>query len=106
MVEFSEVRYARSTGDIDIAYQTAGRGPIDLVFVCGFTSHLDLVWDLPFFNWILGLDGVARIITFDKRGTGLSDRSLGFGSLAERTDDIRAVMDALCCPACRALGRL
>jgi class 3 adenylate cyclase len=94
MVEFSDVRYARSTGDIDIAYQTAGRGPIDLVFVCGFTSHLDMVWDLPFYNWILGLDGVARIITFDKRGTGLSDRSLGFGSLAERTDDIRAVMDA------------
>jgi class 3 adenylate cyclase/pimeloyl-ACP methyl ester carboxylesterase len=94
MVEFSEVRYARSTGDIDIAYQTAGRGPIDLVFVCGFTSHLDMVWDLPFFNWILALDGVARIIMFDKRGTGLSDRSLGFGSLAERTDDIRAVMDA------------
>jgi class 3 adenylate cyclase len=94
MVEFSDIRYARSTGDIDIAYQTAGRGPIDLVFVSGFTSHLDLVWDLPFFNWILQLDGVARIITFDKRGTGLSDRSLGFGSLAERSDDIRAVMDA------------
>ena len=94
MVEFSEVRYARSTGGIDIAYQTVGRGPIDLVFVCGFTSHLDLVWDLSFANWILGLDGVARIITFDKRGTGLSDRSLGFGSLAERADDIRAVMDA------------
>jgi class 3 adenylate cyclase len=94
MVEFSDVRYARSTGGIDIAYQAAGRGPIDLVFVCGFTSHLDMVWDLSFFNWILELDGVARIIAFDKRGTGLSDRSLGFGSLAERSDDIRAVMDA------------
>jgi class 3 adenylate cyclase len=94
MVEFSDVRYARSTGGIDIAYQTAGRGPIDLVFACGFTSHLDLIWDLPFFNWILQFDGVARIIMFDKRGTGLSDRSLGFGSVAERADDIRAVMDA------------
>jgi class 3 adenylate cyclase len=94
MTEFSEVRYARSVGDIDIAYQTAGSGPIDLVFVSGFTSHLDLGWEMPFFNWILRWDGTARIITFDKRGTGLSDRSLGFGSVAERADDIRAVMDA------------
>ncbi len=94
MTEFSDVRYARSTGDIDIAYQTAGRGPIDLVFVPGFTSHLDMTWDLPFYKWILRFDGAARIITFDKRGTGLSDRSLGFGSLDERADDIRAVMDA------------
>ena len=91
----SDIRYASSTGGIDIAYQVVGDGPIDLVFVSGFITHLDLSWELPHFAWLEELDGMARVITFDKRGTGLSDRSLGFGSLAERTDDIVAVMDAV-----------
>lgn len=90
----SAVQYARSTGGIDIAYQVVGDGPVDLVFVSGFITHLDLAWELPHFAWLEQLDGIARVITFDKRGTGLSDRSLGFGSLEERADDIRAVMDA------------
>lgn len=94
MTDISEVRYARSSGDIDIAYQTVGHGPIDLVFVSGFTSHLDLNWEFPWYSWPVLLDGIARVIMFDKRGTGLSDRSLGFGSLADRADDVRAVMDA------------
>ncbi|HVL80791.1 MAG TPA: adenylate/guanylate cyclase domain-containing protein [Actinomycetota bacterium] len=89
-----EIRYARSTGDIDIAYTVLGEGPVDLVYVSGFITHLDLAWDLPHFDWLHQFDGVARVIVFDKRGTGLSDRSLGFGSLEERADDIRAVMDA------------
>ncbi len=91
----SEIQYASSTGGIDIAYQVVGDGPVDLVFVPGFITHLDLSWDLPHFGWLEQLDGVARVITFDKRGTGLSDRSLGFGSLEERADDIRTVMDAV-----------
>ena len=90
----AEVRYARSTGDIDIAYQVVGDGPVDLVFVSGFITHLDMTWELPHIAWLERLDGVARVISFDKRGTGLSDRSLGFGSLEERADDVRAVMDA------------
>ncbi|MDX2379426.1 MAG: adenylate/guanylate cyclase domain-containing protein [Acidimicrobiia bacterium] len=90
----SEVRYARSGDGIDIAFQVIGEGPVDLVFVSGFITHLDLAWELPHFAWLEQLDGFARVITFDKRGTGLSDRSLGFGSLEERTSDIDAVMRA------------
>jgi class 3 adenylate cyclase len=92
-----DVRYAPGRDGIDIAYQVLGDGPVDLVVVPGFISHLDLAWALPHFAWLEQLDGVARVITFDKRGTGLSDRSLGFGSLEERADDIRAVMDAVGC---------
>lgn len=94
-MERGEIRYAPSAGGVDIAYQVVGDGPVDLVFVSGFITHLDLSWELPHFAWLKELDGIARVITFDKRGTGLSDRSLGFGSLEERTDDIRAVMDAV-----------
>jgi class 3 adenylate cyclase/pimeloyl-ACP methyl ester carboxylesterase len=94
VVRRSDIRYCPSAGGVDIAYQVVGDGPVDLVFVSGFTTHLDLVWELPHFAWLEQLDGVARVITFDKRGTGLSDRSLGFGSVEERADDIRAVMDA------------
>jgi class 3 adenylate cyclase/pimeloyl-ACP methyl ester carboxylesterase len=95
MVEVSEVRYARSADGIDIAYQIVGDGPIDLVFVSGFISHLDLIWELPAMaaRYDQMSEGV-RLLLFDKRGTGLSDRTLGFGSVADRMDDIRAVMDA------------
>lgn len=94
MVSGGEVRYARS-GGLDIAYQTFGEGERDIVFVPGFISHLDLMWDLPP-NAALReeLTALGRLTVFDKRGTGLSSRTLGFGSLAERMDDIRVVMDA------------
>jgi pimeloyl-ACP methyl ester carboxylesterase len=94
VTEISDVRYARSADGIDIAYQTVGHGPLDIVFVSGFISHLDFNWEFPWFSGLLAFDGFARIVMFDKRGTGLSDRSLGFGSVADRSDDIRAVMDA------------
>jgi len=95
MTEISEVRYARSAEGTDIAYRTAGRGPVDLVFVSGFISHLDLMWELPgIATHHHRLASMGRVVFFDKRGTGLSDRSLGFGSVADRMDDIRAVMDA------------
>jgi len=94
MSDWGEVRYARS-GDIDIAYRQIGDGPTDLVFVPGFVSHLDLLDDIPFFGrFAKDLARYSRLVLFDKRGTGLSDRSLGFGSTADRMDDIRAVMDA------------
>jgi pimeloyl-ACP methyl ester carboxylesterase/class 3 adenylate cyclase len=94
MTEQPDVRYASGRDGIDIAYQVLGDGPVDLVLVPGFISHLDLDWALPHFAWLEQLDGAARVITFDKRGTGLSDRTLGFGSIEERADDIGAVMDA------------
>ena len=89
------IRYARCAGGIDVAYKVMGDGPIDIVYVPGFVSHLDLIDDVPFYCRPLDdMARFARVVTFDKRGTGLSDRSLGFGSLADRMDDIRAVMDA------------
>ncbi len=82
-----------------------GDGPQDLVFVPGFVSHLDLMWDVPFYaNVCEQLAELGRVIVFDKRGTGLSERSLGFGSIAERMDDIRAVMDAAGMPRAGLLG--
>jgi class 3 adenylate cyclase len=90
-----ETQYAKS-GDIHIAYQIIGNGPIDLVFVPGFISHVDHVWDEP--RWAGFLERLAsfsRLICFDKRGTGLSDRVSAIPTLEERMDDVRAVMDAV-----------
>jgi pimeloyl-ACP methyl ester carboxylesterase len=87
-------KYAQS-GDVFIAYQITGHGSIDVVFAPGFISHLELMWDEPrHARFLHGLESFARLIRFDKRGTGLSDRSVGFPTLDERIDDIRAVMDA------------
>jgi class 3 adenylate cyclase/alpha-beta hydrolase superfamily lysophospholipase len=89
-----EIRYARS-GDVDIAYFVIGDGPVDVVFVSGFISHLELLWEVSTFRHMYEeLASFTRLVCFDKRGTGLSDRNVSFGSLAERMDDIRAVMDA------------
>lgn len=94
MVPAPEIRYARS-GDLSIAYQVFGDGPFDLVFVPGFVSHLELNWETkPIVEVQQRLASFARVICFDKRGTGLSDRTAGLPTLGERTDDIRAVMDA------------
>jgi class 3 adenylate cyclase len=93
-VEGSAIQYARS-GNLDIAWTQTGQGPLDIVFVPGFISHLDLAREVPVYGTVLGrLDRIGRVVTFDKRGTGLSGRDLGFGSLDERADDIRVVMDA------------
>lgn len=90
-----ETRYARS-GEVHIAYQVIGSGPFDLVFVPGFISHVDYVWEEP--RWSAFLERLAsfsRLICFDKRGTGLSDRISAIPTLEERMDDVRAVMDAV-----------
>jgi pimeloyl-ACP methyl ester carboxylesterase len=89
-----DTRYTRS-GDVNIAYQVVGEGPLDLVFVPGFLSHLDIQWTDPGMTRLLGgLSSFARVIAFDKRGTGLSDPVGAAPTLEERMDDVRAVMDA------------
>ncbi|KQZ79141.1 LuxR family transcriptional regulator [Mesorhizobium sp. Root157] len=91
-----ETRYARS-GDIRIAYQVIGQGSLDLVFVPGFISNLDLHWEDEGYSRLLKrLASFSRLILFDKRGTGLSDRvdAHALPSLEARMDDVRAVMDA------------
>ncbi len=91
----ADTHYARS-GDLRIAYQVVGSGPFDLVFVPGFISNLDLYWDEPTLAHFLSrLGSFSRLILFDKRGTGLSDRLGDLPTLEERMDDVRAVMDAV-----------
>jgi class 3 adenylate cyclase len=90
-----ETRYARS-GDVNIAYQVSGGGPFDLMLVQGFVSHLDVDWDEPgTAHFLRRLGSFSRLIRFDKRGTGLSDRPGGLPDLETRMDDVRAVMDAV-----------
>ena len=87
--------YAHS-GDVNIAYQVLGDGPIDLVFVMGWVSHLDYFWSEPSFARFLDrLASFSRLILFDKRGTGLSDRVGELPTLEQRMDDVRAVLDAV-----------
>ncbi|MER9235731.1 alpha/beta fold hydrolase [Mesorhizobium sp. M0622] len=91
-----ETRYALS-GDVRIAYQVVGQGSFDLVFVPGFISNLDLHWEDEGYSRLLKrLSAFSRLILFDKRGTGLSDRvdAHHLPSLETRMDDVRAVMDA------------
>ena len=86
--------YAKS-GDISIAYQVFGLGSIDLVYVPGWISNIDWVWSCPeLVHFLKELGKIARVILFDKRGTGLSDRLVELSTLEERMDDIRAVMHA------------
>jgi len=92
-----ETMYARS-GDVNIAYQVIGDAPLDLVFVMGWVSHLEYFWREPSFaRFLLRLASFSRLILFDKRGTGLSDRVPinQLPTLEQRMDDVRAVMDAV-----------
>lgn len=92
-----DIKYALS-GDVNIAYQVVGDGPIDLVFVMGWVSHLEYFWkNLEFARFLSRLASFSRLILFDKRGTGLSDRvSLDqLPTLEQRMDDVRAVMEAV-----------
>lgn len=95
MTAIPETHYAKA-GDLSIAYQVTGDGPIDIVMVPGLVSHLELAWDFPGWSDAYRRYGsFARLIRFDKRGTGLSDRVAGSATLEERMDDVRAVMDAV-----------
>jgi pimeloyl-ACP methyl ester carboxylesterase len=87
-------RYAKSD-DTSIAYQVVGDGPIDLVLVLGFATHLELQWEAPpMAHFFERLGSFSRLIIFDKRGTGLSDPVTDAPTLEQRIDDVRAVMDA------------
>jgi class 3 adenylate cyclase len=86
-------QYAKS-GDASIAYQVAGAGQVDLVLVLGFATHLELQWEWPpFARFLERMSSFARVIIFDKRGTGLSDPVSEVPTLEQRVDDVRAVMD-------------
>jgi class 3 adenylate cyclase len=96
-MDLPETRYARS-GDVRIAYQVVGTGSLDLVVVPGFATNLDLIWENPAYAELLSrCAAFSRLIVFDKRGTGLSDRHVGIAHLEERMDDVRAVLDAARC---------
>ena len=94
MVNPAKTQYTKS-GDLHIAYQVSGAGGLDLVMVPGFVSHLEDGWEHPWAaNYFERLGTFSRLIRFDKRGTGLSDRIGGIPTLEQRMDDVRAVMDA------------
>ena len=91
-----ETRYARS-GEVNIAYQVVGEGPMDLVYVMGWVSNIDLFWaEARLERFLSRLASFSRLILFDKRGTGLSDRVPNdqLPTIEQRMDDVRAVMDA------------
>jgi pimeloyl-ACP methyl ester carboxylesterase len=93
--QLPETHYAQS-GDVSIAYQVMGEGPIDLIMVPGFISHIEFQHELAGYTAFLRrLSSFARVVTFDKRGQGLSDRTAGAPSLEVRMDDVRAIMDAI-----------
>ena len=99
-----ETQYAKSDG-VNIAYQVTGEGPRDLVLISGFVSHLELDWEDPrSAHFLERLSSFSRLIRFDKRGTGLSDRPGGLPDLETRMDDVRAVMDAVSCERAALFG--
>jgi class 3 adenylate cyclase len=100
-----DTQYAKS-GDVSIAYQVVGEGPFDVVFAPGIVSHLDLLWEMRTFQTQIAerLASFARLILFDKRGTGMSDRVEAVPQLETRMDDVRAVMDAAGSPRAALVG--
>src|SRR5260370_19906171 len=91
--ELPVTHYALS-GEVNIAYQTMGEGPVDIIIVPGFMSHIEFMHELPGYTAFLRrLSNFARVVTFDKRGQGLSARASDAPSLQHRMHDVRAVMD-------------
>jgi class 3 adenylate cyclase len=94
-LKLPETRYVFS-GDVSIAYQVMGDGPVDIILVPGLFSHVEFLHEMPGYTAFLRrLSGYARVVTFDKRGQGLSDRIAGAPSLEQRMDDLRAIMDRI-----------
>jgi class 3 adenylate cyclase/pimeloyl-ACP methyl ester carboxylesterase len=91
-----ETRYAVTDDGVHIAHQVVGDGPVDIVFVHSFVTHVEMYWELPSFEQLIrALGSFARVVLFDKRGVGLSDRlSSSLPTLEARMDDLRAVLDA------------
>jgi pimeloyl-ACP methyl ester carboxylesterase len=93
-VRIPKTRYTKS-GGVYVAYQVFGEGPIDLVWTPGSWNNVELVWEVPAIaSAYRRLASFSRLITFDPRGSGLSDRGRGDDSLEERMDDLRAVLEA------------
>ena len=93
-MDVPETRYARS-GDLRIAYQVLGEGPLDLVLVPAFMSNIEIAWEMPGLgDFLRRLAGFARVIGFDRRGVGMSEGEAGASTLEEQVDDVRAVMAA------------
>lgn len=89
-----ETRYAKS-GELNIGYQVLGDGPLDLVFVPGLLSHIDLLWELPAaVRFFRRLSGFSRVVLYDKRGQGISDPPSGVPTLEDDMEDLKAVLDA------------
>ena len=89
-----ETKYAPN-GDVSLAYQVFGEGDLDLVLVNGYLGHVELIWENePAARFLEGLASFARVINFDRRGSGLSDPVAEAPTLEQRMDDVRAVMDA------------
>ena len=98
-----EIHYAKS-GGLNIAFSVTGGGP-DLVIAPGFISHLDIMWEEPsVVHFYSRLASFRRVVTFDKRGTGLSDPTMHAPTLEESVDDLRAVMDAAGCERADLVG--
>lgn len=88
-----QTRYAR-TGEVHIAYQVIGRGPVDLIMIPGWVSHVEFMWEIPMIaSFMRRISHFCRLIIMDRRGTGLSDPVVALPTLEERADEIRAVMD-------------
>ena len=99
-----DIRYARN-GDVSLAYQVTGNGPLDLVFVSGFVSHQEVMWDDPrSAHFAKRLESFSRLVRYDKRGQGLSDRPDKPPTLEESMDDLRVVMDAAGCERAALFG--
>jgi class 3 adenylate cyclase len=95
-VNVPQTRYATTDDGFSIAYQVVGEGPIDLVFAHSWVSHVEVFWELPAFERFVGeLSSWARVILFDKRGVGLSDRLSVVPTIEARLDDLRAVLDVV-----------
>ncbi len=98
------IRYVRN-GEVSLAYQVVGDAPLDIVMIPGWISHLAMDWEEPtWVRWCDRMTSFARLIRFDKRGTGLSDRPPGVPTLEERMEDGRAVMDAVGVERAHVLG--
>jgi len=99
-----ETKYAKS-GDINIAYQCVGNGPLNLIYVMGWVSNVEYFWQEPSMEHFLQrLSSFSRLILFDKRGTGLSDKLTDLPTLEQRMDDVRGVMDAVGCEKAALFG--
>jgi pimeloyl-ACP methyl ester carboxylesterase len=95
-VDIHDTRYAKTPDGAYIAYQTAGEGPIDLVWQFDFVGNVDLAWEWPGLRgWLPGLAAFCRVILHDRRGTGLSSRNVAPPNLKTRVSDLRLVLDAV-----------